>query len=311
VSLVNYGFEWLIRGRVVNKKDFQWTLSVNGAFNRDVLTKLPNDLRQMEISVADQGGNVPVIYRIGRNSLSNLLYHTQGVYASTGDVPVNIATGLRQRLGGSNTGFYFQGGDPRWTDVNGDYVIDQNDLLPIGNPVPKVTGGINSLTTYKDFQLSINASYTLYRDLLNSSLAGMFQNYTDPTALNALLPINQFGFWRPTVDKFSGTVDAAYPNPYDFRRAGQLQPFRTNQTLFLEDGSYWKINNIVLSYNVNRNFLSRYGVSSLRFTLTANNVYTFSNYSGPDPELVTALGRDMSGGYPNARSYAAGISIQF
>lgn len=311
VSLVNYGFEWLVRGRIINKKNLQWTVSVNGALNRDVLTQLPNGLRQMEIAVNDQGGSVPVIYRIGRNSLSNLLYHTQGVYASTGDVPVNLATGLRQRLGGTIP-FYFQGGDPRWTDVNGDYVIDQYDLLPIGNPVPKVTGGIYSMLTYKNFQFTLNASYTLFRDLLNSSMAGMFQNYNNPTALSALLPIDQLNFWRPTeTGKPTGTTGALYPNPYDFRRAGTLQPFRTNQTLFLEDGSYWKINNVVVSYNVDRNFLARFGMTSLRITLTANNVYTFSNYSGPDPELVTALGRDNSGGYPNARSYAAGLSVQF
>ncbi len=314
ISLVNYGFEWSGTFRILKQsKGVSWTLSVNGALNRDVLTKLPNDLRQMQITIKDNGGDVPIIYRIGRNSLSNLLYHTQGIYASTADVPVNIATGKRQQLG-VGSGNYFQGGDPRWTDVNGDYVIDDNDLLPIGNPVPKINGGINSLTSYKNFQLSINASYTLMRDLLNTSLAQMFQNYTDPTSLKGQLPINNYNYWKPTGNGkpgSSGTVGAIYPNPYDFRRAPTFQPFRTNQTLFLEDGSYWKISNIVVTYNVNPKSLRRFGMTSCRFSLSANNVYTFSKYSGPDPELVTQLGRDNSGGYPNARSYAAGISIQF
>ena len=79
----------------------------------------------------------------------------------------------------------------------------------------------------------------------------------------------------------------------------------------MEDGSYWKISNIVVTYNVNPKSLRRYGMTSLRFSLSANNVHTFSKYTGPDPELVTQLGRDNSGGYPNARSYAAGVSIQF
>jgi len=275
------------------------------------LTKLPNGLRQMTTYISDNNGDVPVVYKIGRNAISNLLYHTQGVYNSTADVPTNIATGMRQQYG-AGSGFYFQGGDPRWTDVNGDYVIDDNDLLPIGNPVPLVTGGINSLTTYKNFQLSVNFSYTLIRDILNTSLAGMFQNYTKPTELNALLPIENYNYWKPSQgDKSVGTQSAQYPNPYDFRRAGTLNPFRTNQTLFLEDGSYWKINNIVLAYNINRRFLSTMGMTSCKLTLSANNIYTFSNYNGPDPELVTALGRDYSGGYPAARSYAVGINIQF
>lgn len=315
VSLVNYGVEWSARWRVLpSTRKVQWSLSVNGALNREVLTKLPNGLRQMEASITDNGGNVPIVYRVGRNVFSNLLYHTQGVYASNADVPVNIATGKPQQLNSAASGFYFQGGDPRWTDINGDYVIDANDLIPIGNPIPKVTGGINSLTSYKQWQLNVNVSYTLFRDLLNSASASLFQAYNNPTALNAMLPINNVDFWKPNADgkeTGAGSANATYPNPYDFRRAGTLQPFRTNQTLFLEDGSYWKINNVVLSYNVPRAFLMKYRMTSCRLTFTVNNVYTFSNYTGPDPELVTALGRDNSGGYPNARSFAAGVNIQF
>lgn len=312
VSLVNYGMEWSAMLRMFKQnKPFQWTLSVNGAFNREILTKLPDDLRQMRKDIVDNGSNVPVIYRIGRNAISNLIYNTQGVYASTANVPVNIATGKRQQLG-SGTGYYFQGGDPRWTDVNGDYIIDEKDLLAIGNPVPKVVGGILSQMQFKDFQLNINASYTLFRDLLNSSLSQTMQNFTTPATPGALVPIDQYNYWKPSLlDKGIGTVNAQYPNPFDFRRAGVMQPFRSNQTLFLEDGSYWKINNVVLAYNVNRNFLSRFKATSCRLTLTANNVFTFSKYSGPDPELVTQLGRDNSGGYPNARSYAVGINVQF
>ena len=312
VSLVNYGMEWSAMMRMFQQsKPFQWTLSVNGAFNREILTKLPDNLRQIRKEIRDNGSDVPVIYRIGRNAISNLIYHTQGVYASTSNVPVNIATGRPQQLG-SGTGYYFQGGDPRWTDVNGDYIIDEKDLLPIGNPIPKVVGGILSQMQYKNFQLNINASYTLFRDLLNSSLSQTMQNFSRPTTPGALVPIDQYNYWQPSpVDKGTGTVNAQYPNPFDFRRAEVMQPFRSNQTLFLEDGSYWKINNVVLVYNVDRKFLARIKATSCRLTLTANNVFTFSNYSGPDPELVTQLGRDNSGGYPNARSYAVGINVQF
>ena len=84
-----------------------------------------------------------------------------------------------------------------------------------------------------------------------------------------------------------------------------------NQTLFQEDGSYFKINNVTLGYNFNREKLKRIHITSLRLYATANNVYTFSNYSGPDPELVTALGRDDSGGYPRSRSYTIGFQVQF
>ena len=311
ISLVNYGFEYSLTFRLFKESNpIKSTISVNGALNKDVLTRLPDGLRQIVTTVNDQG-SVPVVRRLGRHALSNLLLYTYGVYRNTSDVPVNPATGLRQQLGGS-TGFFFQGGDPHWADVNGDYIIDDADLQPIGNPEPLVTGGISSQTTYRAFQLSINLSYVYKRDLLNNTMAQMFQYYSNPLSPNGLLPINNYNYWKPTANvKGEGTSGALYPNPFDFRRAATLQPFRTNQTLFIEDGSYLKINNIVVAYNVNRNLIKRYGMTSLRFTLSANNVYTFSKYSGPDPELVTALGRDNSGGYPNARSYAVGVSIQF
>ena len=310
--MVNYGMDFSVRLRLLKPTNpIQSTISLVGGLNRDVLTQLPNGLRQMVTRIDEQGVQVPVIQRIGRNVRSNLLYHTQGVYASSADVPINIATGLPQQLG-YGSGFYFQGGDPRWTDINGDYIIDDADLQPIGNPSPLLTGGISSLSSYKNWQLSVNVSYTLDRDLLNSSMAGMFQNYTNPTSANSLLPIGNFDYWKPSQQgKVDGSANATYPNPFDFRRAGTLQPFRNNQTLFLEDGSYWKLNNIVLAYNVDKNAIKKFGMTQMRWSVTANNVYTFSKYSGPDPELVTQLGRDNSGGYPNARSYAIGLSIQF
>ncbi|MEO6813741.1 MAG: SusC/RagA family TonB-linked outer membrane protein, partial [Ginsengibacter sp.] len=72
VSLVDYGFEWTGTFRIFKQSHpLQWTLSVNGALSRDILTELPSGLRQMTVQIKDNGGNVPIIYKIGRNSLSN------------------------------------------------------------------------------------------------------------------------------------------------------------------------------------------------------------------------------------------------
>lgn len=313
ISMVNYGFDYSLRFRLFKPtREVQSSITITGGINRDVLTKLPEGLRQLVTYVDEQGIAVPVVQRIGRNVLSNLLFHTQGVYGSIDDVPVNIATGLPQQLG-YGTGFYFRGGDPHWTDINGDYVIDNADLQPIGNPNPLITGGISSLTRFRNFTFRVNVSYTIKRDLLNNAMSAMFQSYTNPTSQNSLLPIDNFDYWVPTEGgkPGHGSPDATYPNPFDFRRAAQLNAFRSNQTLFLEDGTYWKINNIVVAYNFDRDMIKKFGMSSLRLNLSANNIITFSDYSGPDPENVTALGRDNSGGYPNARTYSIGLNVQF
>jgi TonB-linked SusC/RagA family outer membrane protein len=179
VSSVNYGFEWGLKFRVFKQnKPLQWTIGFNGAYNKDVLTQLPYGERQRVEIVTDPGTGVkvPVVKRLGRNSLSNLMFHNRGVFASTGDVPVNPATGKRLQYGG-NTGIFFQAGDPIWTDINGDYIIDDQDLVTMGNPQPKFNGGINSNMIYKNFTFSFNITYTLGRDILNGALASNFRNY--------------------------------------------------------------------------------------------------------------------------------------
>ncbi|WP_346238899.1 SusC/RagA family TonB-linked outer membrane protein [Niabella insulamsoli] len=311
ISTANYGHELSLTVRIFrNEKPVQWTVSANGALNRRVVTRLPNGIREFIFQVPDGGVDVPVVYRIGRD-LSPLLYYNQGVYASTADVPVNPATGLRQQLG--NQSFYFQGGDPKWVDVNGDYVIDDQDLLPLGNPFPRATGGIISNVQWNGFTLITQVNYTLIRDVLNAAAANDLANFsTNIYGGSSLPPIEQYNYWKPdAVGSNSGTVGATYPNPFDFRRAEVLKPFRNNQSLFLEDGSYWKLGQVTLSYNLDRNFIKRFGMTSARLAFTAANVYTFSKYSGPDPELVTALGRDNSNGYPNARTYSMSINVQF
>ncbi len=315
ISLVNYGYEWTFTYRIFppssDEGALQSTISINGAMNKDVLTHLPQGVRQMKVDVTSNGQVIPVLYRLGRNTLSNLLYFTSGIYQSNKSVPTDPATGLPQQLVNGASSLYLQGGDPKWADIDGDYRVTDYDYVTVGNPQPRIVGGINSYTTYRNFSLRISASYTLIRDLLNTNIAGLFRYYGDPTKISPLLPLNEYDYWKPLEgQKYAGSP-AMYPNPFAFRRYGIIQPFKDNQTLFLEDGSYWKINTVTLAYNIPREKTKQYGITSTRIYLTANNLYTFSNYSGPDPENVTALGRDISGGYPSRRSFTVGINVQF
>jgi hypothetical protein len=84
-----------------------------------------------------------------------------------------------------------------------------------------------------------------------------------------------------------------------------------DQTLFEEDGSYWKVNTVTLSYNVNRAKLKRFGISSARLYASVANLFMWQRYSGPNAENVSALGRDQSNGYPMRRSVNLGMNVQF
>lgn len=304
VSLVNYGYELSLTFRPLAKDSkVNWTISPNAAINKDILTSLPDRVRQI---LTDGGATgQAILYRLGINSLSNVLYNTKGVYASTDAVAVDPATGKRYQTTNNGATIFFKGGDPYWTDLNGDYKLDGKDLVIAGNAMPMITGGVNSFLSYKNYSVNVNMSYTLRRDILNVPLAERFQNFANPSSLNNLVPIEEFNYWKNNGDV------ATYANPYDFLRYGAYSPYRYNQTLFQEDGSYLKINTLTLAYTFDKKFAERLGITSMRVYCTGNNLYTFTNYTGPDPENVSDLGRDNSAGYPSRRSYSIGLNVQF
>jgi hypothetical protein len=114
--------------------------------------------------------------------------------------------------------------------------------------------------------------------------------------------VSEFQYWQQQGDV------TAYPNPYNYTRTSGVVPFRANQSLFREDGTYFKLNSMTLS-GTPQKLAQRFNLTSLRLFLTVNNLAVFSKYSGPNPENVTALGYDNSKGYPSARAYIVGLNI--
>lgn len=299
-----WGHELTLSFRPLNPNAaFKWNLSMNGSYAKDILTQLPNGQRQL---IGEAGeDNMPVLFRLGRNVFTNLLYNTKGVYSTDADVPINPGDGKPMRVIQDGVVTYFQAGDPIWADLNGDYIIDDNDRVAVSNPRPVITGGVTNFIQYKNFSLNMNVSFTLLRDIINTSVAEKFKYFASPTQMNVLVPIDQYDFWHQPGDI------SQYPNPFNFIHYNAINPFRANQTMYLEDGSYVKINNITLGYNFNRDLTKKWGVTSCRLFVTAANVATFSNYSGPNPENVTELGYDNSNGYPNRRNFTFGLNVQF
>src|SRR5690606_30438726 len=308
-SVVNMGHELSIFYRPLHDNtDWRTTIYANGALNNDYMASLAGGMRQeiMQHSNPDLS-YIHILKRLGRNALTNVLYHYRGVYQTDDDVPINPATGLRYRMGGVfGEDAFFKAGDPIFTDLNGDYVLDAEDLVFAGNSQPRFTGGFGATVQYKNWSLQSNFVMTIKRDVLNTSIANYFKSYYFPTGNGALLPIDNYDYWTPH------NISASYPNPFDFRRAALIDAYRYNSTLFQEDGSYLKFDSATLSYNFDREYLqSRLSITGARLYVTAGNIYTFSRYSGPDPELVSALGYDTSDGYPRARNFTFGLDIQF
>ncbi len=311
---VTYGYEFTLAYRPFDRgSDWNWRIELNGAINKEALTELPYS-RRLHIAYDQTYNTYHQAYILGRNPFSHVLYDYRGVFSTDADVPVNPSSGERMKMINGNTVYYFQAGDPNWTDVNGDYIIDEKDMVYVGNSQPRVTGGINSFLSYKNWSLNMMFSYVRGRDIINEVLATQLNSYFDPFMTDkdrngrqnaALLPLDRYDFWLREGDV------ATYPNPFDYQRQSGMKPFRPNQTLFMEDGSYLKFNSATLRFSFPREWVKRYKLHGLSTYVTANNIYTFTSYKGVNPEGVSSMGYDRSDGYPNRRSFTLGISAQF
>lgn len=306
-AIINYGHELSVTFRPLSAQSpFNWMITVNGAYNRDILAKLPSHYGGQFTRWEYDSGNRNTylqhnVFRVGTPTLSNYLLINDGVYATDDDVPINPRTGLRYSV----NGVPFRAGDPIIRDLNGDYILDANDYARTGNASPLFTGGFATNLSYKNFTINVNGSFTAKRTILNNALADRLNLMRNPYGLKAVVPLDDIDMWRQPGDI------AKYPYAYDYNRIDVVSPYRYDQTLWAEDGTYLKINNIVLSYMFDRKLVRSWGFNNLRVYISMDNVHTFSSYSGPNPENVTSMGRDISEGYPVPRTYNVGCNIEF
>ncbi|MBT9392185.1 TonB-dependent receptor [Hymenobacter sp. NST-14] len=186
-------------------------------------------------------------------------------------------------------------GDIRFKDLNGDGVINADDRTFIGNPNPDFTYGINNTLTWKGFDLNVflqgsqgNQIYNQNRYILESPLYG-----------------NSSGSTR-VLDRWTGPGTSN-----EVPRAVANDP---NQNLrvssyFLEDGSYMRIKTLTLGYTLPQLVLDRIAAKQVRLYVTAQNLATFTKYTGYDPE-VGSSGVDL-GVYPQPRVFLVGLNFGF
>ena len=214
-------------------------------------------------------------------------------------------------------------GDIKYKDINGDGKIDINDMTNIGNPWPKLTGGFTNTLSYKGFDLSILITGTYGNDIYNYIAA----EASNPNNIN--LSRNLF-FQATTYAKL--TTDAngkpVLSNPgTNVPRMSSNQIANDNNygkitNRFIEDGSYLRLKNVSLSFNLPSKYLGYTKViKGLKATLGAQNIYTLTHYKGYDPEIGAYVGTGSSSGnqaigidfgrYPLTQMYTATINVNF
>jgi hypothetical protein len=308
-SIQNKGLEFDISAVPVKIKGFSWRTSFNIGFNRNKVLSLANPLG-FEQTAGNRGQNFNYLVKPGQPLGNMFAFKNLGVYAYNESNAYNDAgqrltpvfnggvfssytlngqpytgTVKKMKVGAVTPG----GGDIIWEDQNGDFVIDsENDRTIIGNGLAKATGGFFNEFKYKNYSLSFlfdfnfgNQIYREYDDYRNSGTNSVFTpgpEYID-------------GSWRKQGDV------TVYPSLQSNR--GQNRIGADSQ--FLSDADFIKLRNVRMNYALPQGFYKNVKwLSNVSLNVSANNLLTFTNYQGYNPELGSR-GNNLTPGYDEIR----------
>lgn len=300
----NKGIELALTTVNIQKKDFQWTTNFNISFNRNKLVSLNHgQSAKMAYAQFDQNYNAQPSYiaKVGESMGMMYGYQYEGTYKYDDFNEVNGEYSLKSTVPAFSGVTSTQPGYPKYKDINGDGIIDSNDRTIIGRGDPIHTGGFTNNIQYKDFDLSIFMQWSYGNDIMNANLL-MFESGN-----NKQKNLNQFASYanRWTVDNPESNIP----------RASTSASNQVFSTRIVEDGSFLRVKNITLGYTLPRKLTKKANIEKFRVYVSANNLITFSSYSGYDPEVSirpSALtpGLDFSS-YPRSTSFHLGANIEF
>ncbi len=242
----------------------------------------------------------------GSPKLVSLSRPGQPVGAFYGYVTKGLFTSMDQLNDGTNWGLDVKPdgqwlGDIRFKDIDGNGVIDDKDVQTIGNPNPKFTFGLTNTINYKGFDLSVFIYASYGADIFNYS-----KRQTEGMA-------NQNNNQLTTVlDRYTADNPTATLPRYNQWHNNNIRI----SDRFIEDGSYLRIQNVSLGYSLPKSLTNKIKANNIRVYVSAQNLKTFTNYSGYDPELgainnkATFMNID-NGRYPLPRTFTVGANIVF
>lgn len=300
-SMRNSGVELSLETLNINHKNFQWMTSFNIAFNRNKVTALTRNQYSLFSPVSwDQRFNsqYPYVTQVGKPSGLMYGYIYEGTYKES-----DFINGSTLKSGipySSSTGrANVKPGDPKYADVNGDGIIDDNDRTVIGCGQPLHTGGFGNTFYFYGFDVNIFFSWSYGNDILNANRL-IFEN-------GNISNLNQ-------LSSYTGRYDSV-KNPDSDIPAIRANDMYVYSSRVVEDGSFLKLRNISVGYTLPRSALRKMHFDTMRVYVSADNIWTWTNYSGPDPEVSTrnsvlTPGFDWSA-YPRSFGLTAGISFTF
>ncbi|WP_291530484.1 SusC/RagA family TonB-linked outer membrane protein [Bacteroides sp. UBA939] len=273
-------------------KDFTYGVNLSLGHNKNEVTKISN-----EEGIIHGPGSVfwnqsDEFFRaeVGKPFGYFYGYTTEGIFQNQ----EQIDNYKGAKLNAANT----RPGDLIWTDIDKNGVINENDRSMIGNPHPDVTMGLSFNISYKGLDLSITTYGAFGQQIMKcyrDFVASPYNNYTTD--------IYERWHGEGTSNKLPRLSSAGGTN------------WTKISDIYMENGDYLKIKNVSLGYDLKKAF-KKLPMQQLRIYVTAQNLFTFTGYSGMDPEVGYASGISWASGidlgfYPSARTFMVGTNIKF
>ena len=286
-QIENKGMEFLLKTRNLIG-NFKWSTDFNISFNTNKVLALGPDKRPIYAGAPSAGNTF--ITAVGLPVATFYGYLFDGVFMNNAELSKSphLANDFP--------------GDPRYVDMNKDGIINADDKTYIGNNQPKFIYGMNNDFSYKhlDLNVQLTGSYGAKLFSFFNRMIGIYHGDR-----NGLIKLNDR--WRSEENPGNGKVIRANRDP----KGLQKEP----SSYWVEDGSYLRIRNISLGYTFDDKVARKIKMKALRAYITAQNLYTFTKYSGYDPETSSeGSGLSRGGdylGYPSARIFIAGVNVSF
>ena len=289
----NMGVELAVDGNILKSGDFRWDAGINLGANQNRVLELP-DHQDMALTA----GDITQMVVEGRDIYSWYMPKWAGVDVETGKP-------LWEHLE--------KDADGNVTDVT--YVSTYSQATPqiVGTASPWLTGGLNTSLSWKGFTLSATGSFVLGNKIFNRTRWGIMDTDGAQEQFNQQSLDNGLGWVRWIEgDPYGTNYKATHPQA---KKGGNSQAHMYSSR-YLEDGSFFRLRNVTLSYDLPKNLLSKLNMSSARVYVSADNLLTLSRFSGMDPEVslemdTYSLPGMYADNYPVPLSAVLGIDINF
>ena len=329
-STKNTGVELQITGTIAQSKNFNWNSSFNISHNENVIASLQGGVKSYAVSSGWGAANEDFLVEVGKPVGQFYGYVSDGYYtlddfdrtrSVIGD-PTKAVWILKPGVANNSimNAAVFPGAikfKKLATDIKGDTLIRvATDRTVLGNWQPKFYGGWNNQFSYKNFDMSVFVNFSYGNKVYNANRIE-FSSVYQATGNNLLATFKDRWKW---FDE-NGVVITDWDKLAEANKDTKIYSPTRNPALMrsdaIEDGSFLRITNVTLGYNLPKKWLQRTKyITRVRFYATVNNVYTFTKYTGYDPEANTRRGNPLTPGvdyaaYPRSRYITGGVNVTF